>query len=78
MLKDCYLGLVYRNPPLGHKVPKNNAFTNHEVALFLVKYQVLLLASLQDFVKILQTVVKGFAIDQEIIHENLHDFYYHV
>jgi hypothetical protein len=33
------------------------------MALFPVKYQVLLLASLQDFVYVLQTVVKGFAID---------------
>ena len=50
LLNDFNLGLVYLNPPLGHKVPKNDAFTDHEVALFPVKYQVLLLAYLQDFV----------------------------
>jgi hypothetical protein len=50
LLNDLDLGLVYLYSPLRHKVPKNDAFTDHEVALFLVKYQVLLLASLQDFV----------------------------
>jgi hypothetical protein len=46
---DLDSGLVFFNPLLRHKVPKNDAFTDHEVALFLVKYQVLL-ASLQVFV----------------------------
>jgi hypothetical protein len=50
LLNDLYLGLVYLYPPLGHKVPKNDAFTDHEMTLFPIKHQVLLLASLQDFV----------------------------
>jgi hypothetical protein len=50
LLDNLDLSLIYLDPPLEHKVPKNDAFMNHEVALFPVKYQVLLLASLQDFV----------------------------
>jgi hypothetical protein len=38
LLNDFYFGFVYLDPPLGHKVPENDAFTDHEVALFLVKY----------------------------------------
>ena len=76
MLGNLNLGFVYLYPPFGHKVPKDDAFSDHEMALFPVKYQVLLLASLQDFVQIIKTMIKGFAIDQKIIHENLHDFFY--
>jgi hypothetical protein len=50
LLNDFYFGFIYLNPSLGHKVPENNAFMDHKVRLFLVKYQVLLLVSLQDFV----------------------------
>ena len=65
MLDNLNLGLVYLNPPFGHKVSKDEAFLDHEVALFPVKYQVLLLALLQDFVQILKAMIKSFSIDQK-------------
>ena len=50
VLADLYMCVKIYQHPLGHKVPKNYAFMENEVALFPVKYQILLLASLQDFV----------------------------
>jgi hypothetical protein len=78
LLDNLDLGLVYLNPPFGHKVPKDDAFSDHEMALFLVKYQVLLLASLQDFIQILKTIIESFSIDRKIVQENFHDFFNHV
>ena len=42
------LGFVHLNPPFGHKVSKDDAFTDHEMTFFPIQYQVLFLASLQD------------------------------
>ena len=67
------LRLVHFNSPLGNLVTKNNPFVNHEVALLPIEHQICFLASLQNFIKIVETVVKGGSIDGEIVHEDLHN-----
>src|SRR3954468_2319898 len=67
------LRLVHFNSPLGNLVTKNDPFVNHEVALLPIEYQVRFFTSLQNFIKIVERVVKGSSIDGEIIHEDLHN-----
>jgi hypothetical protein len=43
-----------------------------------IEHQVLFLAPLQDFIQILETMIKGFAINREVIHEDFYDFFNHV
>src|SRR3954469_16018127 len=65
--------LVHFNSPLGNLVIKNDPFINHEVALLPIEHQICFFASLKNFVKIVETVVKGGSIDDEIVHEDLHN-----
>ena len=50
LLYDLDFSFVHLDPSLGHKMPKYDAFTDHEMAFFPIQYEVLLLASLQDFI----------------------------
>src|ERR1041384_7724723 len=50
---------VHFNSPLGNLVTKNNPLVNHEVALFPIEHQICFFTSLQYFIKIAETVVKG-------------------
>ena len=72
-LNSFDLGFVHFNSPFGNLVTKNNSFINHKVALLPVEYQNCLLASLQNFIKVVETMVKGSSIDGEIIHEDFHN-----
>src|SRR3954471_21642021 len=65
--------LVHFNSPLGNLVTKNDPFVNHEVELLPIEHQICFFTSLQNFIKIVETVVKGGSIDEKIIHEDLHN-----
>src|ERR1041385_2527629 len=69
------LGSVHFNSPLGNLVAKNNSLVDHKVALLPVKHQIFLLTSLQNFIKVVDTMVKRGSIDGEIVHEYLHNFF---
>src|ERR1041384_2306754 len=63
--------LVHFNSPLGNLVNKNDPFVKHEVELLPIEHQIRFFTSLQNFIKIVETVVKGGSIDGEIVHEVL-------
>ena len=67
------LRLVHFNSPLENILTKDDPFVNHDVALLPIEQQVCFFASLQNFIKIVETVVKGGSIDGEIVHEDLHN-----
>src|SRR3954468_13154089 len=67
------LCLVHFNSPLGNLVSKNYPFVNHEVALLPIEHQICFFTSLQNFIKIVETVVKGVSIDGKVVHENFYN-----
>src|SRR3954470_16949402 len=67
------LCLVHFNSPFGNLVTQNYTFVNHEMALLPIEHQICFFASLQNFIKIVETVVKGGSIDGKVIHEDLHN-----
>src|ERR1041384_8069328 len=67
------LCLIHFNSSFGNLVTKNDPFVNHEVALLPIEHKICFLASLQNFIKVVETVVKGGYIDGEISHEDLHN-----
>jgi hypothetical protein len=74
---DFNLGSIHLNPSLGHKVPEHDAFSNHEMELFPVQYQILLLSPLQNIVHVLETMIESFPVNGEIVHEDLHNLFDH-
>src|SRR3954464_9074009 len=67
------LCLVHFNSPLGNLVSKNYPFDNHEMALLPIKHQICFFTFLQNFIKIVETVVKGVSIDKKVVHENFYN-----
>src|SRR3954471_12883913 len=67
------LFLVHFNSPFGNLVTKNYTFINHEMALLPIKHQICFFTSLQNFIKIVETVVKGVSIDGKVVHENFYN-----
>src|SRR3954467_4439746 len=67
------LCLVHFNSLFGNLVTKNYTFVNHEMALLPIKHQICFFTSLQNFIKIVETVVKGGSIDGKVVHEDLHN-----
>src|SRR3954471_22697997 len=65
--------LVHFNSPFGNLVTKNYPFVNHEMALLPINHQICFFTSLQNFIKIVETVVKGGSIDGKVVHEDLHN-----
>src|ERR1044072_2997768 len=65
--------LVHFNSPCGNLVSKNYPFVNHEMALLPIEHQICFFTSLQNFVKIVETVVKGVSIDGKVVHENFYN-----
>src|SRR3954469_15687523 len=65
--------LVHFNSPFRNLVSKNYPFVNHEMALLLIEHQICFFTSLQNFIKIVETVVKGVSIDRKVVHENFYD-----
>src|SRR3954465_5891099 len=63
--------LDHFNSPFGNLVSKNYPFVNHEMALFPIEHQIFFFTSLQNFIKIVETVVKGGSIDGKVVHEDL-------
>src|SRR3954466_139153 len=43
------------------------------IALIPIEHQICFFTSLQNFIKIVETVVKGGSIDRKIIHKDLHN-----
>src|ERR1044072_2043253 len=43
------------------------------MALLPIEYQIFFFTSLQNFVKIVETVVKGVSIDGKVVHENFYN-----
>src|SRR3954462_11474222 len=75
-LLNCFnFGSVNFNTSFRNLVSKNNPFINHEMAFLPIKNKVGLFTSLQNFIKVVQTVIKRSSIDGEIVHENLHNFF---
>src|SRR3954470_2296103 len=66
-------GLVHFNSPFGNLVSKNYPFVNHEMALIPIEHQICFFTSLQNFIKIVETVVKGVSIDGKVVHENFYN-----
>src|SRR4051812_6477880 len=67
------LCLVHFNSPLRNLVTKNYPFVNHEMALLPIEHQICFFTSLQNFIKIVETMVKGGSIDGKVVHEDLHN-----
>src|ERR1041384_7223042 len=65
--------LVHFNSPFGNLVSKNYPFVNHEMALLQIEHQNCFFTSLQNFIKIVETVVKGVSIDGKVVHENFYN-----
>src|SRR3954453_21915275 len=69
------LCLVHFNSPFGNLVPKNYPFVNHEMALLPIEHQIYFFTSLQNFIKIVEIVVKGVSIDRKVVHENFYNLF---
>src|SRR3954462_14716787 len=65
--------LVHFNSPFGNLVSKNYSFVNHEVTLFPIEHQICFFTSLQNFIKIVETMVKGVSIDGIVVHDNFYN-----
>src|SRR3954471_20317088 len=65
--------LVHFNSPFVNLVSNNYPFVNHEMALLPIEHQICFLTSLQNFIKIVDTVVKGVSIDGKVVHEDFHN-----
>src|SRR4051812_34827039 len=65
--------LVYFNSPFRNLVTKNYPFVNHEMTLLPIEHPICFFTSLQNFIKIVETVVKGGSIDGKVVHEDLHN-----
>src|SRR4051812_30057392 len=75
LLNFFNFGSINFNASFRDIVSKNNSFINHEMAFLLVKNKVGLFTSLQNFIKVVQTVIGRSSIDEKIVHENLHNFF---
>src|SRR4051812_33482078 len=67
------LGPVHLDSPFRNLVAKNNSLVDHEVTLLPVEHQICLLTSLQNFIKVVETMVKRGSIHGEIVHEYLNN-----
>src|ERR1041384_7680310 len=67
------LCLVHCNSPFGNLVTKNDPFVNHEMALLPIEHQICFFTSMQNLIKIVETVVKEGSIDGKFVHEDLHN-----
>src|SRR3954471_23813456 len=64
---------VHFNSPFGNLVSKNYPFVNHEMTLLPIEHQICFFTSLQNFIKIVEIVVKGVSIDGKVAHENFYN-----
>src|SRR3954470_19919994 len=73
---NCFnFGSVNFNASFRDLVSKNNPFINHEMAFLPINNKVGFFTSLQNFIKVVQTVIKRNSIDGEVVHEDLHNFF---
>src|SRR3954468_17102783 len=56
------LRLVHFNSPFKNLVTKNDPLINHEMTLLPIEHQICFFTSLQNFIKIVETVFKGGSI----------------
>src|SRR3954451_770008 len=67
---NCFhFGSVYFNTSFRNFIPKNNSFINHKVALLPIKNKISFFTSLQNFIKVVQTIIKGSSVDRKTVHE---------
>src|SRR3954468_24359986 len=74
-LSCFHFGSVYFNTSFRNFMPKNNPFINHKGTFLPIKNKISFFTSLQNFIKIVQTIIKGSPIDGKIVHEYLHNFF---
>src|SRR3954470_3803221 len=75
-LLNCFnFGSVNFNASFRDLVSKNNPFIDHEMTFLPVKNKVGFLTSLQNFIKVVQTIIKISSIDGKIVHQNLQNFF---
>ena len=70
--------VVTLDPPVRYNVPQYNALFHHEMALLPIKYKVIFFASHQDQRETVQTLLKRWTEDREVIHENLKEMFCYV
>src|SRR3954453_9182973 len=70
-----HFGSVYFNTSFRNFMPKNNSFINHKVALLPIQNNISFFTSLQNFMNVVQTIIKGSYMDGKIIHEYLNNFF---
>src|SRR4051812_17832972 len=73
---NCFhFGSVYFNTSFRNFMPENNSFINHKVALLPIKNKISLFRSLQNLIKVVQTIIKGSSLNGKIVHEYLNNFF---
>src|SRR5215216_1976645 len=55
-------------------MPKDNPFINHVVAFLPIKNKISFFTSLQNFIKVVQTIIKRSSIGRKVIHEHFYNF----
>src|SRR3954454_16945829 len=75
LLNCLNFGSVNFNASFRTFISKNNSFINHKVEFLPIKNKISFLTSLQNFNKVVQTIIKRSSIDGEIVHEHLHNFF---
>src|SRR3954470_23132386 len=75
LLNCLNLGSINFNAPFRNFMSKNNSFINHKVEFLQIKNKISFFTSLQNFIKVVQAIIKRSSIDGEIVHENLHNFF---
>src|SRR4051795_2052815 len=75
LLNCLNFGSIKFNAPFRNFMSKKNSFINHKVAFLPIKNKISFLTSLQNFIKVVQTIIKRSSIDGEIVHEHLHNFF---
>ena len=71
LFNSINLCFVNFNTSLGNLMSHDNAFINHKVTLFPIQDETSVFASLQNSIKVAQTIIKRGSINGEVIHEYL-------
>src|SRR3954462_14323886 len=75
LLNCVNLDSINFNAPFQNFMSKNNSFIKHKVAFLPIKNKISFFTSLQNFIKVVQEIIKRSSIDGEIVHEHLHNFF---
>src|SRR3954453_9213026 len=73
---NCFdFSYVDFNTTFRNFMPKNNSFIYHKVAFLPIKNKICFFTPLQNFIKVVQTIIKRSSIDRKIAHEYFHNFF---